>query len=65
MRLRAVGPFERDSYQTDIMALTNRLGVSGAIDWTGFTQDVNAEFKNDGYFCITQSVWRGYAYGDS
>lgn len=59
VRLRAVGPFERDSYQTDIMALTNLLGVSGVIDWTGFTQDVNAEFKKMDIFVLPSLFGEG------
>ena len=43
VRLRAVGPFESEDYQNEILELSNEHGVSDAIEWTGFTNDVNAE----------------------
>jgi glycosyltransferase involved in cell wall biosynthesis len=50
VRLRAVGPFETAEYEAAIKALAVRLGVEPAIDWIGFTQDVNAELaKMDGF----------------
>lgn len=44
VRLRAVGPFETIEYEKTIKEMAVRLGVADAIDWIGFTQDVNAEF---------------------
>lgn len=45
VRLRAVGPFISPEYERELMVLAERLGVKGAIDWVGFTSDVNAELK--------------------
>lgn len=41
--LRAVGPFETKEYEAKIKALVKKHGVEDAIEWTGFTSDVNAE----------------------
>lgn len=59
VRLRAVGPFETASYEADIMALINRLGVSDVIDWTGYTQDVNAEFEKMDAFVLPSLYGEG------
>lgn len=45
VRLRAVGPFETIEYERTIKDMATHLGVADAIDWIGFTQDVNAEFN--------------------
>lgn len=41
VRLLAVGPFETQAYETEIRALAQRLQVAEAIEWMGFTDDVN------------------------
>ena len=38
VRLRAVGPFETVAYQTDIMALVNRLGVADEVNLSKLLQ---------------------------
>lgn len=43
VRLRAVGTFETPEYESKIHELAKQFGVEDAIDWTGFTSDVNAE----------------------
>lgn len=59
VRLRAVGPFETAAYEADIRALADRLGVADAIDWTGFTQDVNAEFARMDAFVLPSLFGEG------
>lgn len=59
VRLRAVGPFETAAYEADMLALANRLGVADAIDWTGFTQDVNAEFARMDAFVLPSLFGEG------
>ncbi len=44
-RLRAVGVFENADYEKEIHQLASRLGLDGAIDWVGFTTNINAEFS--------------------
>jgi len=43
VRLRAVGGFETLAYRHEIDALVDQLGLADAVDWTGFTRDVNDE----------------------
>jgi glycosyltransferase involved in cell wall biosynthesis len=45
VRLRAIGPFETPAYEADVRGLVSRLGVAGAIDWTGFVTDIAAELR--------------------
>lgn len=43
LRLRAIGQFETPDYEKQIKALATGLGVSHAIDWTGFSSNVERE----------------------
>jgi len=43
VRLRAVGGFETLRYECEVQHLAERLGLTDAICWTGFTQDVDRE----------------------
>lgn len=43
VRLRAVGGFESNVYQAEVLSLAERLDVVDAIDWIGFTRNVNRE----------------------
>lgn len=41
VRLRAVGPFVSEAYGEEMHALAGRLGLQPAIDWVGFSDDVD------------------------
>jgi glycosyltransferase involved in cell wall biosynthesis len=43
IRLRAVGGFETPAYEAAILALAQRLNLTDAIDWIGFTRSINRE----------------------
>lgn len=43
VRLHAVGEFETPQYELAIKRHAERLGLTGAIHWTGFTQNVHHE----------------------
>ncbi|MFW6124684.1 MAG: glycosyltransferase [Pirellulales bacterium] len=43
VRLRAVGGFETPEYESRMRALAGELNVADAIEWVGFTDDVDAE----------------------
>jgi glycosyltransferase involved in cell wall biosynthesis len=43
VRLRAVGGFETAIYKADVLGLAERLDLAEAIDWIGFTRNVNRE----------------------
>jgi glycosyltransferase involved in cell wall biosynthesis len=59
VRLRAVGPFETTEYETAIKALAVQLDVNLAIDWIGFTQNVNAEFARMDVFTLPSLFGEG------
>lgn len=43
VRLRAVGGFESNIYKAEVLGLAERLDLASAIDWIGFTRNVNRE----------------------
>ncbi len=43
VRLRAVGGFETDAYRRSVQRLAANLGLIEAIDWVGFTREVDTE----------------------
>ncbi|TWT30108.1 glycosyltransferase [Blastopirellula retiformator] len=59
VRLRAVGPFETPEYEREIMALVAKLDLQAAIDWVGFTQDVNAELFQMDLFVLPSLFGEG------
>ncbi|MGD9636050.1 MAG: glycosyltransferase [Pirellulales bacterium] len=59
VRLRAVGGFETLAYETAILGLADRLGVAPAIDWTGFTRNVNAELEQIDLFVLPSLFGEG------
>ncbi len=59
VRLRAVGGFETLAYETAILGLADRLGVASAVDWIGFTRDVNAELAKIDLFVLPSLFGEG------
>ncbi len=59
VRLRAVGGFETLAYETAILGLADRLGLAGAIEWTGFTREVNAELAKMDLFVLPSLFGEG------
>lgn len=43
--LHAVGPFETREYEDSVVRLVEELGLTAQVHWTGFTNDVAAEFR--------------------
>lgn len=43
VRLRAIGPFENEQYEQELLEQARRLDVAQAITWTGFTDNVPGE----------------------
>ena len=43
VRIRAVGPFETPEYEEKIKELAKKRDVEDAIEWVGFSSDVNAQ----------------------
>lgn len=59
VRLRAVGSFETPDYEFQIRHLADRLGLNGAIDWRGFSSDVNAELERMDLFVLPSLFGEG------
>lgn len=59
VRLRAVGAFETASYEVRIKTLADKLGVTNAIDWVGFTNDVSAELAKMDIFVLPSLFGEG------
>ena len=59
VRLRAVGTFETREYEQQIKRLTKELGLSESVEWTGFTQDVDAELAKMDVFVLPSLFGEG------
>lgn len=59
VRLRAVGGFETPEYEREVMSLVDKLGLADAIDWTGFTEDVNGELAEMDLFVLPSLFGEG------
>jgi glycosyltransferase involved in cell wall biosynthesis len=59
VRLRAVGGFETPLYKADVMDLAERLDLAEAIDWIGFTRNVNRELAKMNLFVLPSLFGEG------
>lgn len=59
VRLRAVGPFETDEYERLLKNQVERLNLTDAVEWTGFTKDVNAEMVKMDLFVLPSLFGEG------
>jgi glycosyltransferase involved in cell wall biosynthesis len=59
VRLRAVGGFETPDYEREVKQLTEKLGLADAVDWTGFTEDVDAEWARIDLFVLPSLFGEG------
>ncbi|UUO05306.1 glycosyltransferase [Blastopirellula sp. J2-11] len=59
VRLRAVGPFETLEYESEIRRLVDQLKLQDAIDWVGFTQEVNRELFEMDLFVLPSLFGEG------
>jgi glycosyltransferase involved in cell wall biosynthesis len=59
LRLRAIGEFESKTYRDQIHRLALELGVQDAIDWVGFTEDVNSELEQLDLFVLPSLFGEG------
>ena len=59
VRLRAVGPFETPQYEQQIKQLADELGLTDAIDWIGFTRDVDAQLAQMDLFVLPSLFGEG------
>jgi glycosyltransferase involved in cell wall biosynthesis len=59
IRFRAIGPFETPEYEREIHSLVNKLGLTNAIDWTGFVSDIHAELQQVDLFVLPSLFGEG------
>ena len=59
VRLRAVGGFETPEYEDQVKRLVDKLGLADAVDWTGFTQDVDRELGRIDLFVLPSLFGEG------
>jgi glycosyltransferase involved in cell wall biosynthesis len=59
VRLRMVGGFETPAYESAIMCLAERLGLSEVIDWVGFTRKVGGELAKIDLFVLSSLFGEG------
>jgi len=59
VRLRAVGPFETPGYEKELKDRVAQKGVESYVDWTGFTDNVNAELAHMDLFVLPSLFGEG------
>jgi glycosyltransferase involved in cell wall biosynthesis len=59
VRLRAVGGFETALYKAEVLGLAKRLDLADAIDWIGFTRNVNRELAKMNVFVLPSLFGEG------
>jgi glycosyltransferase involved in cell wall biosynthesis len=59
VRLRAVGPFETPQYEKLLKDRARDLAIEDAVDWIGFTRDVNAELQRLDLFVLPSLFGEG------
>lgn len=59
VRLRAVGRFETPEYERQIKVQCASLGLTDAVEWTGFTRDVDAELAQMDVFVLPSLFGEG------
>lgn len=59
VRLRAVGGFETPQYKAEVLGLAEKLDLAPAIDWIGFTRNVNRELTKIDLFVLPSLFGEG------
>jgi glycosyltransferase involved in cell wall biosynthesis len=59
VRFRVVGPFDTPAYEQEVKALACRLGLQEAVDWVGFTRDVDGELARMDLFVLPSLFGEG------
>ncbi len=59
VRLRAVGPFETPEYEHLLKDRVQQLRIEDAVEWVGFTRDVNAELRRIDLFVLPSLFGEG------
>jgi glycosyltransferase involved in cell wall biosynthesis len=59
VRLRAVGSFETQEYESRIRQLAEKLNLAGAIDWAGFAREIDGELAQMDLFVLPSLFGEG------
>lgn len=59
VRLKAIGGFETQEYGDSLLARTRALGLESAVDWTGFTRDVDSALESLDLFVLPSLFGEG------
>jgi len=59
VRFRVVGPFETPAYEQEVKTLACRLGLQDAVEWVGFTRDVDRELAQMDLFVLPSLFGEG------
>ena len=59
VHLRAVGTFETEEYQSEVMGLVDRLGIRRNVTWTGFQTNVNEQIRMMDLFILPSLYGEG------
>jgi len=59
VRLRAVGPFQTEAYEQEVLARVEALGVGDMIEWTGFQTNVNEQLAKMDVFVLPSLYGEG------
>lgn len=59
VHLRAVGQFETPEYETEVMQLVSKLGVTDMITWTGFQTNINEQLRMMDLFILPSLYGEG------
>ena len=59
VHLRAVGQFETEEYENEVMSLVDQLGISDMVTWTGFQTNVNEQIRMMDLFVLPSLYGEG------
>ena len=59
VKLRAVGPFETQEYENEILERVEKLGIGSMIEWTGFQTNVNEQLRQMDLFVLPSLYGEG------
>ncbi len=59
VHLRAVGQFETEEYEKEVLELVDHLGISDLITWTGFQTNVNEQIRMMDLFVLPSLYGEG------
>ena len=59
VRLRAIGEFESEKYNEEVLSLVESLGMTGNVEWVGFVNDIGSELISADIFVLPSLFGEG------